>query len=175
MTSSTAEKRPVPRARRGEPGQRLAELLKLVSQPTRLRLLLALADGPKSTGQICERLGQGESVVSYHLALLRTSKVVDSRREGYEIHYELTEQGSRFLNSALGLLDGEDAESEPRITRSELKKLIKKVGTAVDDPEHWLNAPNPQFEGRRPIDLIGTDDEIRVHIIIEALQQGFFS
>jgi DNA-binding transcriptional ArsR family regulator len=165
----------VPRARRDDRGPRLAELLKLVSQPTRLRLLLALADGPKSPGQICERLGQRESVVSYHLALLRASRVVDSRREGYEILYQLTEQGSRFLNSALALLDAEDAEPGPRIARSELRKLINKVGTAVDDPEHWLNTPNPQYEGRRPIDLIGTDDEFRVHIIIEALQQGCFS
>ncbi len=64
---------------------------------------------------------------------------------------------------------------EPKISRSELTKLIKKVGTVVEAPEDWLNTPNPQFEGRRPIDLIGTDDEIRVHIIVEAAQQGCFS
>jgi DNA-binding transcriptional ArsR family regulator len=165
----------VPRARRVERGQRLAELLTLVSQPTRLRLLLALADGPKSTGRIRECLGQRESVINYHLALLRASGVVDSRREGYEIHYQLTEPGSRFLNSALGLLDAEDALSGPRIARTELRKLINKVATVDDDPEDWLSTPNPQFEGRRPIDLIGTDDERRVHIIIEAAQQGCFS
>jgi uncharacterized protein (DUF2384 family) len=56
-----------------------------------------------------------------------------------------------------------------------VKKLVKKVGTVVDDPVDWLNTPNPQFEGRRPIDVIGTDDEVRVHIIIEAAQQGFFA
>jgi hypothetical protein len=88
----------------------------------------------------------------------------------------LTEPGSRFLNSALGLLDEGDAGSEPRMSPSELKKLIKKVSTVVPDPEEWLNTPNPQFEGHRPIDLIGTDDdEVRVHIILEAAQQGFFS
>lgn len=64
---------------------------------------------------------------------------------------------------------------KPGIGKSELKKLIKKVGTVVPDPEDWLNTPNPRFEGRRPIDLIGTDDEIRVHIIIEAARHGFFS
>jgi ArsR family transcriptional regulator len=162
-------------ARRGERTQRLADLLKLVNQPTRLQILLALADGPKGTGQLSEQLGQGELIINYHLALLRASKVVDSRREGYKALYRLTERGSRFLDSALGLVDGDDAGSEPGISPSELKKLIKKVSTVIDDPEEWLNTPNPQFEGRRPIDLIGTDDEVRVHIIIGAAQQGFFS
>jgi hypothetical protein len=64
---------------------------------------------------------------------------------------------------------------KPRGSKSDLRKLIKEVGSVVGDPEDWLNSPNPRFEGRRPIDLIGTDDEIRVHIIIEAAQQGCFS
>jgi ArsR family transcriptional regulator len=150
--------------------------LKEVSEPTRLRILLALADdGPKNAGQICERLGQGEAEIRHHLALLRASKVVDSHREGEQTFHQLTEQGSRFLDSTLGLLEEAEPAPRPVISKSELKKLIKKVGTAVDDPEEWLETPNPQFEGRRPIDLIGTDDEIRVHIIIEAAQQGFFS
>lgn len=65
--------------------------------------------------------------------------------------------------------------AESRRKTPGLKKLIKKVATVIDDPEEWLNRPNPQFEGRRPIDLVGTDDEIRVHIVIEAAQQGCFS
>ncbi len=162
-------------ARRGERLQQVAHLLRGVSDPTRLRILLALADGPQRTGQICERLGLSVPEVNHHLALLRASKVVDSHRESKETRYELTEQGSRLLDSAFGLLDEAAPVPEPKISRSELKKLIKKVGTVVEDPEDWLNTPNPQFEGRRPIDLIGTDDEIRVHIIIEAAQQGFFS
>ncbi len=162
-------------ARRGEAFQRLARLLRQVSEPTRLRILLTLADGPKRTGRICEQLGQGEPEVRHHLALLRASKVVDSCREDKETCHQLTERGSQFLNSILRLFREAEPAPEPRISKSELKKLIKKVGSVVGDPEDWLNSPNPRFEGRRPIDLIGTDDEIRVHIIIEAAQQGFFS
>jgi DNA-binding transcriptional ArsR family regulator len=172
---SKAKKRPAASARPDAGVQRVAQLFREVSEPSRLPILLALADGPMSTRQLCERMGQSETEVSHHLALLRASKVVDSRREGKETRHQLTEQGSRFLNSALGLLDEADPAPEPRISKSELKKLIKKVGSVVGDPEDWLNSPNPRFEGRRPIDLIGTDDEIRVHIIIEAAQQGCFS
>src|SRR5690349_4484834 len=56
-TTTAARKRPVAPARRGETHQRLGQLFKLVGQPTRLRLLLALANGPKSTRQIFESLG----------------------------------------------------------------------------------------------------------------------
>lgn len=162
-------------ARRSGRPQQVERLLREVSDPTRLQILLVLADGPKTVSQICERVGHRQTEINHHLALLRTSKIIESRREGRGTSHELTEQGSRFLDSTFGLLDEADPAPETRISKSELKKLIKKVGSVVGDPEDWLNTPNPQFEGRRPIDLIGTDDEIRVHIIIEAAQQGCFS
>ncbi|MGO9919695.1 MAG: antitoxin Xre/MbcA/ParS toxin-binding domain-containing protein, partial [Isosphaeraceae bacterium] len=89
--------------------------------------------------------------------------------------YALTEPGTRFVDSILGLLDKTDSSCVPVLDKASLKRLIKKVGTVVDDPEDWLSTRNPQFEGRRPIDLIGTKDERRVHIIIEAAQAGCFA
>ena len=172
-TLTEAKERPA--ARRGEESQRLEGFLKPLCEPTRLRILLALDDGPKTIGQICERLGQGEPEVGRHLALLRASRVVESQRRGKEPLYQLTDPGFHFLDSARRLLDEADPPPEPRFSKAELKKLIKKIGTVIDDPEEWLNAPNPRFEGRRPIDLIGRYDEGRLHIIIEALQQGCFS
>jgi len=154
---------------------RASSFLKYVSDPSRLQILLALVDGKKSANQISERLGRTPTELSHHLAMLRFSKVVDSNRDGSESYYELTEPGTRFVQSILGFLDKTDSAHVPVLDKSSLKKLIKKVGTVVDDPEDWLSTPNPQFEGRRPIDLIGTKDEPRVHIIIEAAQQGCFA
>jgi len=154
---------------------RAASFLKYVSEPTRLQILLALVDGRKSTMQICERLGCSPTELSHHLAMLRFSRIVDSNREGSESYYELTEPGTRFVQSILGLPDKTDSAHVPVLDKTGLRKLIRKVGTVVDDPEDWLSTPNPQFEGRRPIDLIGTKEERRVHIIIEAAQQGCFA
>src|SRR5690348_9171810 len=154
-TSSTVAKRPVARAPRGEESQRLEGFLKPLCEQTRLRILLALNDGPKTISEICERLGQDEPEVGRHLAMLRASRVAESRRRGKETLYQLTEPGFRFLDSARRLLDEADPPPEPRFSQAGLKKLIKKIGTVIDDPEGWLNTPNPQFEGRRPIDLIG--------------------
>jgi hypothetical protein len=100
------------------------------------------------------------------LALLCASHAVDSHWEGHEAYYELTELGARFVDSTLKLLEQAGPSTRPALTKSEWKKLVKEAGSAVDDPEDWLNTPNPQFEGRRPLDLIGTREERRVHIII---------
>lgn len=171
-TPTETSKGPVASAWRAEG---VARFLKEVGEPGRLRILVALADGRKSTRQIGESLGRSTPEVRHDLALLRASRVVDSHREGKETFHGLTERGSRFLDSTLGLVEEAEPAARPTLSKSEWKKLVKKVASAIDDPEEWLNRPNPQFEGRRPIDLIGTDDEVRVHIIIEALQQGFFS
>ena len=109
------------------------------------------------------------------LALLRHSGFVHCHREGKRNHYELTELGDSVVDFAQRLLDKAVLSPRPALTKSDWKKLVKKVGTVVEDPEDWLNTPNPRFEGRRPIDLIGTREERRVHIVLEAAAQGCFS
>ncbi len=155
--------------------QQVSWLLKNVGDSTRMQILLCLTEGKKSLGEICERVGMQEPALYHHLVLLRQAKVVDTRHEGEITVYRLTELGSRFVASALCLVDHEDASAKQAIGQSTWKKLVREAGTVVDDPEYWLNMPNPQFEWRRPIDLIGTEDEERVHIVIEAARQGLFA
>jgi DNA-binding transcriptional ArsR family regulator len=149
-------------------------LVRHLSDPTRIQILLMLADGKKSATQIAKGLGQAPLAFSHHLSSLRFFELVDSSAEDNETYYELTEPGARFVDSTLGLLYLADSSPRPVIPKSEWKKLVKKVGSDVNDPEVWLDTPNPQFEWRRPIDLIGTEDEVRVHIIIEAAAAGCF-
>ena len=153
----------------------LWNLVRHLSDPTRIQIVLMLADGKKSTTQIGKRLGQSPLAFSHHLSSLCFFELVDSHAEGNETYYELTEPGARFVDSALGLLDRADSSPKPVLSKAEWKKLVKEAGSAVDDPEDWLNTPNPRFEWRRPIDLIGTEDEVRVHIIIGAARAGAFS
>jgi hypothetical protein len=51
--------------------QRASILLKQVSDPTRLQVVLMLSDGEKHVGGLCEQLSQSQPAVSHHLALLR--------------------------------------------------------------------------------------------------------
>jgi DNA-binding transcriptional ArsR family regulator len=76
--------------------QHAAMLLKQASDPTRLRILLMLAEREWHVGALCEALNQSQPAVSHHLALLRHGRLVTPRREGKNSYYGLTE-GGRML------------------------------------------------------------------------------
>jgi Protein of unknown function (DUF2384) len=44
----------------------------------------------------------------------------------------------------------------------------------VDDPETWLSTPSEQLGWRKPGDLIGTDEEVKVVSLLQAVDQGLF-
>ncbi len=76
--------------------QRASILLKQVSDPTRLQVVLMLADGEKHVGALCEELGQSQPAVSHHLALLRHGSIIAPRRQGKNNFYGLTETGTEL-------------------------------------------------------------------------------
>jgi ArsR family transcriptional regulator len=68
----------------------LAQVFKLLSDETRLRILFYLALSPHGelhVTDLCQRLGQSQPAVSHHLALLRVSGLIESRREGKHNFY----------------------------------------------------------------------------------------
>ena|SRR4030043_508730 len=66
-----------------------AELCKTFSDPKRLMIINALRGGEKSVGDLVEVLQSPQSVVSRHLAVLRSRGVVETRRDGVCIYYSL--------------------------------------------------------------------------------------
>ena len=76
--------------------QQAALLLKQVSDPTRLHIILMLAEGEKHVGGICKTLKQRQPATSHHLALLRHSGIIARRRQGKNSYYALTEAGERL-------------------------------------------------------------------------------
>lgn len=68
----------------------LAQVFKLMSDETRLRILLYLAQsGELHVTDLCSRLGQSQPAVSHHLALLRVSGLIEARREGKHNYYSV--------------------------------------------------------------------------------------
>src|SRR5271156_3092053 len=70
----------------------LAQVFKLLSDETRLRILFYLALSPNGelhVTDLCRRLGQSQPAVSHHLALLRVSGLIESRREGKHNFYSV--------------------------------------------------------------------------------------
>lgn len=65
----------------------LAELFRLLGDPTRLRIVLACVDGPCAVGAIALQLGLSPSLVSHHLRLLRAARIVRADRQGKQVFY----------------------------------------------------------------------------------------
>src|SRR5215207_3928371 len=76
--------------------QRAAVLLKHVSDPTRLRVILMLAEGEKHVGALCDEMGFSQPAVSHHLALLRHGGIIVPRRQGKNNFYSLTKTGEEL-------------------------------------------------------------------------------
>jgi ArsR family transcriptional regulator len=68
----------------------LSEIFKLLSDKSRLKILLALAqDGELHVSALCELLGQSQPAVSHHLTLLRMRNLVGFRRDGKHNFYRI--------------------------------------------------------------------------------------
>nr|WP_074263700.1 metalloregulator ArsR/SmtB family transcription factor [Paraburkholderia phenazinium] len=72
---------------RDDPVVPLADLFRLLGDPTRLRIVLACVDEQRAVGAIAESLGLSQSLVSHHLRLLRAARIVRAERQGKQVFY----------------------------------------------------------------------------------------
>ncbi|CAN5538927.1 hypothetical protein BH10PLA1_BH10PLA1_11680 [soil metagenome] len=69
--------------------EHLTALFRLLSDRTRLNIVLLLAQGERNVTSLCEELRLPQPTVSHHLGLLRTSNLVTNRRMGKQVFYAL--------------------------------------------------------------------------------------
>src|SRR3954463_16564976 len=70
-------------------------LLRLLADPTRLRLLLLLKEEELSVAELQEIMGMGQSRISSHLAQLKRAGVVGDRRSGKNVYYGVVKAAGR--------------------------------------------------------------------------------
>ncbi len=90
---TTAKKAAKPADTRFQQARRASILLKHVSDPTRLQVILILSEGEQHVGALCSQLSQSQPAVSHHLALLRHGGIIAPRRQGKNNFYSLTDTG----------------------------------------------------------------------------------
>ena len=76
-----------------------AATLKLLADPTRLRILWALLHGEHPVQALAEHVGSRPPAVSQHLAKLRLARLVRTRRDGNQIYYAAESQHIERLTS----------------------------------------------------------------------------
>jgi DNA-binding transcriptional ArsR family regulator len=72
-----------------ESADKVSDLMKVLSNKSRLMILCQLAEGEKSVGELVELLGARGPAMSQQLALLRKDGLVKTRRDGQTIYYSL--------------------------------------------------------------------------------------
>jgi DNA-binding transcriptional ArsR family regulator len=75
----------------------IAEVFRMLADPTRVRVLFALTAGESSVNELADRVGKPAPSVSQHLAKLRMARLVRTRRAGTTIHYSLENEHVRQL------------------------------------------------------------------------------
>ena len=69
----------------------LADLFKIFSDSTRIRIMYSLFIKELNVQEIADALGMQQSAVSHQLRILRRSNLVKIRREGKNIYYRLSD------------------------------------------------------------------------------------
>ena len=95
----------------------LAETFKVLGDPTRVRILDALAQAEVPVCDLADLLGLTQSAVSHQLRLLRGARLVRARRDGQHIYYalddhhivKLFEQGLEHVQERDGVARGRRA------------------------------------------------------------------
>ncbi len=84
--------RHAPAARIGpERAAHVAEILKAVAHPLRIRIIATLCAGEESVGALAERLGAPQPIVSQQLRILRSAGLVEAAREDGFAFYRIAE------------------------------------------------------------------------------------
>lgn len=77
--------------------EELAELFKMLGDPTRVRILMALEQSPMCVQCIAKELSMTASAISRQLRLLKQARLVRSRRDGRNVEYALDDEHVAML------------------------------------------------------------------------------
>lgn len=70
----------------------LSEMFRLMSDPSRLRIILSCLAEKVSVGDMAQQLKLSPSLVSHHLRLLRAARLLQAERQGRQVFYQVTDE-----------------------------------------------------------------------------------
>ncbi|HXK60512.1 MAG TPA: metalloregulator ArsR/SmtB family transcription factor [Acidobacteriota bacterium] len=69
----------------------IAERFKALSEPTRLKLIMALEHGEKNVSQIVEEVSSTQANISRHLQYLTEAGILKRRKDGLHVYYSISD------------------------------------------------------------------------------------
>ncbi|MFN4224243.1 MAG: ArsR/SmtB family transcription factor [Fervidobacterium nodosum] len=71
---------------------KLSDFFGLLSESTRLKIILELIGGEKNVSQISKNLNMSQSAVSHQLRILRQGRIVKFRKSGKNVFYSIDDE-----------------------------------------------------------------------------------
>jgi DNA-binding transcriptional ArsR family regulator len=96
-----ADHAPASRSLGPDEAAELAEILKALGSPARLRLLTELLEGERTVEQLAGAADLSVSATSHHLRILRALRLVRGRRNGRHVRYALHDHHMADLLAAV--------------------------------------------------------------------------
>jgi ArsR family transcriptional regulator len=81
----------------GEKAAHIAEVLRAVAHPLRIRIVAILCDGDEHVTGLAERLDAPQAIVSQQLRILRSQGLVEATRENGFATYHIAEPALHLL------------------------------------------------------------------------------
>ncbi|HEX7125163.1 MAG TPA: metalloregulator ArsR/SmtB family transcription factor [Thermodesulfobacteriota bacterium] len=105
--------------RAGDPDvlPRVAQRLRALGDPMRLRIVIALQSGERCVGDLVRETGSTQANVSEHLTVLRVARLVKPRRDGARVFHRIAEPTARGVYDAVCRTLEAQVEHERRLGR----------------------------------------------------------
>jgi ArsR family transcriptional regulator len=153
------------------PSATLVDILRAAGEPTRLRLLLLLAQSEFNVKELTQVLGQSQPRLSRHLKLLTDAGLIERFQEGSSVHYRLSERSpnAQLFAPLLNALDTCDTQFARDLARAEALRDEKRLAAqayfethasvwdeirAYHAPEEAVEAAMLSVMGQGPFELL---------------------
>lgn len=90
----------------------VADALKAMGHPIRLRIMLRLAEKQCNVGEVMGSLLLPQSSISQHLKILKDSGALEARREGTKVFYMINDN---MILDIIATLDKRFGNAEPQV------------------------------------------------------------
>ncbi len=146
--------------------EQTVSLLRAAGEPSRLRLLMLLAQSDLTVSDLTEILGQSQPRISRHLKLLSEAGLLERYQEGAWAYFRLVDQGigSGIITTLIGQvdnLDGQVARDQERLAAVRKRRAERAAEYFSKSAGEWdqirsLHVDESKVE-RAMLDMVGSE------------------
>ena len=126
----------------------LCTLFHLLSDKTRLQIVMMLAEGERDVTSLCKELHLAQPTVTHHLGLLRMNRVIMNKRQGKRVIYTLDNSAGKAgaaAAAAAGGGGGGKSRWQAQVHAFALQRGCRRI--LIHRRSHLIWTPKPALGG----------------------------